>query len=110
MAPTQDNLLEIYQLNHLNGIMDGSVKKIAILQNVSAFYQTKSGIALVALNSTLRVIFWKDIEALTSENLNVDANKLKGLTDVSGDFNVTACHTTDRIIVGKPGQGEEGCS
>ena len=86
--------------------MEGTVKKIAILQNVSGFYQTKSGIVLIALNSTLKVMLWKDIEALTTENLNINVNKLKGLTDVSGKFTVTACPTTDRIIVGKPGQGE----
>lgn len=66
MVLTQAHLLEIYQLDYLSGIMEGTSKKIAILHNVGCFYETKNGIAIVALNSTLKVILWKEIEALTA--------------------------------------------
>lgn len=77
---TQNHLLQVYQLEYVNGIADGSFKKIAILHNVEEYHEIKTGLVIVAQNKTLKVISFAEMQEATEVNLNIDANALKSVT------------------------------
>ena len=81
---TPNHLLQVYQLEYVNGIADGSFKKIAILHNVEEYNEIKGGLVIVAKNKTLKVISFAEMQEATEVNLNIDANALKSVTEVDG--------------------------
>jgi hypothetical protein len=62
---TPARLLQVYQLEYLNGIADGSSKKIAILHNVEDFREIREGLAIVASDRTLKTITFKEMAQQT---------------------------------------------
>jgi hypothetical protein len=79
-------LLQVYQLEYLIGIAEGSSKKIAILHNVEQYQEVKGGLLLIALNKTIKTITFKELAEATEVNLNIDANTLKSVTEVEAPF------------------------
>lgn len=73
----------------MNGIADGSFKKIAILHNVEEYNEIKGGLVIVAKNKTLKVIGFAEMQEATEVNLNIDANALKSVTEVDAAFALT---------------------
>lgn len=86
---TQSHLLQVYQLEYVNGIADGSFKKIAILHNVEDYNEIKSGLVVVAKNKIMKVISFAEMQEATEVNLNIDANLLKSVTEIDGSFGLT---------------------
>ena len=56
---TANHLLEIYLVEYLNGIIEGTFKKVAILHNVEQYAENRDGITIVALNKTLKNLTYK---------------------------------------------------
>jgi len=83
---TPARLLQVHQIDYLNGIAEGSSKKIAILHNVEEFREIRGGLALVAVNRTLKSITFKDLAQQTEVNLNIDANALPSVTQLQGNY------------------------
>lgn len=83
---TSSHLLEIYMVEYIQGITEGSFKKVAILHNVENFKEIKSGLALVAMNKTVKTLGYNDIIEMTQVNLNVDVNLLNSITEVEKPF------------------------
>lgn len=86
---THNHLLQVYQLEYVNGLADGSFKKIAILHNVEHYSEIRNGLAIVAQNKTLKVISFAEMQEATEVNLNIDANALKSVTEAEGAFTLT---------------------
>lgn len=87
---TVDNLLQVYHVQYINGITDGSFKKIAIFHNVQDFYEVKNGLVISAVNKTLKYVSFQEIVASTEVNLNVQANSLKSVCSVQQNSIVKA--------------------
>lgn len=68
---TIDSLLQVYHVEYINGIADGSFKKIVIFHNVQDFYEVKNGVILSAANKTLKYVSFKEVISSTEINLNV---------------------------------------
>ena len=50
------------------------------------FREIKGGLAIVALNRTLKSITFKDLAQQTEVNLNIDANALPSVTQLEGNY------------------------
>lgn len=96
---TPAHLLQVYQLEYLSGIADGSSKKIAIFHNVEQYHEIKGGLVLVARNSTIKTITFKEMAQATEVNLNIDANTLKSVTEGEAPFVLRTDPTSERIMV-----------
>ena len=86
-------------LEYLNGIADGSSKKIAILHNVEDFREIREGLAIVASDRTLKTITFKEMAQQTEVNLNIDAHSLNSVTDLPGNYTLVTSPFCERLLV-----------
>lgn len=99
---TPAGLLQVHQLEYLNGIAEGASRKIAILHHVEDFREVEGGLAIVAADRTLKTISFKEMAVQTEINLNIDAKTLPALTHLPSDALLTTSPTSSRILVTKP--------
>ena len=98
---TPSHLLEIYLLEYVKGIAEGSFKKIAILHGVDSYRQNKAGLAIGTLDRTLKILSFKQIAEKTEINLNIDCTMLKSLAELENSYILTTENSSQRILVTK---------
>ncbi len=99
---TPAGLLQVHQLEYLNGIAEGATRKIAILHHVEDFREVEGGLVVVAADRTLKSITYKEMAQQTEINLNIDAKTLPALTQLPNDALLTSSPTSTRVLVTKP--------
>jgi hypothetical protein len=88
----------------MNGIAEGSFKKIAIIHNVESYAEIKGALIITAKNKTVKIISFKEMLEGTEINLNIDANTLKSITEAEVPFVLRASADSERILITRCGK------
>lgn len=99
---TTKQVVEIYCLEFVLGVLDGQYKKVGLINNVTFFKEIKEALVVECTNKTIKVITLEEVILKTVENLNIDMGDFVSLTEnKENGVTIFSSKDNERVFIGK---------